>query len=352
MASEQAFRGGKVVLLTGGSGFLGTAIVREILEDNSPVEVRELRVFDLIPMGVHEDERLVFMRGDVRDKTALFEACKDVDLVIHSAAVVDWGTRSSEEVLAVNVEGTRNLIEACQNNKVKALLYTSSLDVLYDGRPLVDVDESTPYPGRHATSYCRSKYLAEKSVLEANGDGLSTCSLRPADIYGEGDPYHIGSLIQMAKGGFYVRLGNGKARCQHVYVGNMAHAHLLASAELLRGRGKVEGKAYLITDGPPSNFFSFFDPYVEAAGYSIWPKNLWLPRWFAHGLGALSEAIAFLLRPIRKYAPKMSRFAVSYTCTDYTFRSQKAEQDFAFTPKYSGQEAFERTVQFFRKADI
>ena len=352
MASEQSIAAGKVVLLTGGSGFLGTAIVREILLDSSPVQLRELRVFDLTPMAAVKDGRVNFIQGDVRDKAALMEACQDVDLVIHSAAIVDWGTRSGEEVLAVNVEGTLNIIEACRAMKVKALLYTSSLDVLYDGKPKVDVDENTPYPARHATSYCRSKYLAEKSVLEANEVALSTCSLRPADIYGEGDPYHIGSLIQMAGGGFYVRLGNGQARCQHVYVGNMAHAHLLASAELLRGGGKVEGKAYLITDAPPSNFFSFFDPFVEAAGYRIWPKNLWLPRWFAHGLGAISEAVAFLLRPIKKYAPRMSRFAVTYTCTDYTFRSRKAEQDFAFTPRYSRQEAFERTVQFFRKADI
>jgi nucleoside-diphosphate-sugar epimerase len=351
MASERTITGAKVVLLTGGSGFLGRAIVNEILEDDSPVQVGELRVFDLYPLPIPEHKRVKLIQGDVRDKAALMEACKDVDLVIHSAAIVDWGTRSEEEVLAVNVEGTRNVIEACRAMSVKALLYTSSLDVLYDGRPLVDVDESTPYPVRHATSYCTSKYLAEKTVLEANGDRLSTCSLRPADIYGEGDPYHIGSLIQMAKGGFYVRLGNGKARCQHVYVGNIAHAHLLASAALLGSNGKVNGKAYLITDGPPSNFFSFFDPYVEAAGYRIWPKNLWLPRWFAYGLGSISEAIALLLRPVKRYNPKMSRFAVTYTCTDYTFSSLKAEQEFAFAPRYSRQEAFKRTVEFFQKAD-
>jgi len=339
-----------VALLTGGSGFLGTAIIHEILQDSSPVQVKELRVFDLNPLKNSDDKRIKFIQGDVRDKEAVQKACKDADLVIHSAAIVDWGTKSEQEVLGVNYEGTRNMIEACMANQVKALVYTSSLDVLYDGNPLINVDEHTPYPEKHATSYCASKYLGEKSVLEANGKDLRTCSLRPADIYGEGDPYHIGSLINMAKGGFYVRLGNGRSKCQHVYVGNMAHAHVLASAALLDGNKKVQGQAYFITDGPPSNFFSFFDSFVEAIGYRIRPKNLWLPRWFAYGLGAISEGIAFLVRPIKKYSPKMSRFAVTYTCTDYTFRTEKAKKELGFKPLYSKEESFIRTVRFFRKA--
>ena len=350
MAAAKSRQEGIVVLLTGGSGFLGTAIVREILVEASPVQVKELRVFDLETMNHTGDARIKFIQGDVRDQEAVLEASQGAELVIHAAAVVDWGTRSEEEVLAVNHQGTLHVIGACKSNGVKALVYTSSLDVLYDGNPLVDVDEHTPYPDRHATSYCNSKYLGEKSVLEANGEGLRTCSLRPADIYGEGDPYHIGSLIDMAKGGFYVRLGNGRAKCQHIYVRNMAHAHVLAAAALLEGSGKVDGQAYFLTDGPASNFFSFFDAFVEGSGYRIRPKNLWLPRWFAYGLGCISEAIAFLLRPVHKYSPKMSRFAVTYTCTDYTFRAEKARKDFHFSPKYNSEEAFQNTIAHFRRS--
>lgn len=348
MVEEKTKQAGQVVLLTGGAGFLGSAILDEILEDASPVRVKELRVFDLNTVIDAGDKRVTYIQGDVRDPEAVLSACKGADLVIHSAAIVDWGTRSESEIMAVNYGGSRNVIEACIASGVKALVYTASLDVLYDGNPLRDVNEETPYPERHATSYCASKYLGEKATLEANGNGLKTCSLRPADIFGEGDPYHIGSLIDMAKGGFYVRLGNGSSRCQHVYVGNMAHAHLLASAALLQGNRKVEGQAYFLTDGPPTNFFSFFDRFVEAAGYRIRPKNIWLPRWFAYGLGWISESIAFLWRPIRRYSPKMSKFAVIYTCTDYTFTSEKARRDFGFVPKYNHEEAFERTVAFFK----
>ena len=130
----------------------------------------------------------------------------------------------------------------------------------------------------------------------------------------------------------------------------MAHAHVLAAAALLDGNGKINGQAYFLTDGPPSNFFSFFDAFVEGSGYRIRPKNLWLPRWFAYGLGSISEAIAFLLRPVYRYFPKMSRFAVTYTCTDYTFRAEKAKRDFNFSPKYSKEEAFENTIAHFSRS--
>lgn len=337
-----------VVLLTGGSGFLGRAIIAEILDSSSPMEVKELRVYDLNPLSEPLDPRITFFKGDVRDQKALSEACRNVDLVIHSAAIVDWGTKSQEEIFSVNVEGTGKTIQACEENGVKALVYTSSLDVLHDGNPQVDVDELTPYPESHSTSYCESKYLGELKVLEANGERLRTCSLRPADIYGEGDPFHIQSLIDMARGGFYVRIGDGRSLCQHVYVGNMAHAHVLAANALLEDHSKVAGHAYFITDGAPSNFFTFFDTFVAGAGYKIWPRNIWLPRWFAYALGSISEFIALVLRPLKRYSPKMSRFAVDYICTDYTFTAEKAKNDFSFSPKYDEKEAFRRTMEFFR----
>ncbi len=336
------------ILLTGGSGFLGSSIVRELLDESSPLPVRELVVYDLKPFADTSDQKVKFIRGDVRDRELLQQSCAGIDLVIHSAAIVDWGTLPEQEIFAVNVEGTRNVLEASVSNGVKAMVYTSSLDVLHDGSPLVDVDETHPYPERHSTSYCVSKFRAEKIVTGANSGEFRTCSLRPADIYGEGDPYHIGSLIRMARGGFYIRLGNGRSMCQHVYVGNVAQAHILAANALLNGSVPVSGQSYFITDAEATNFFSFFDRIVEGSGYRIWPANLWLPRRIAYGIGTVSEFIAFFWRPIKRYSPKMSRFAVTYTCTDYTFSSDKARRELGFIPKYSNREAFERTVTYYK----
>jgi nucleoside-diphosphate-sugar epimerase len=338
------------VLLTGGSGFLGSAIVRELLEPDSPVRPSLIRIFDLKePQNEVYDRRIEFFRGDLRKEEALNEACKGIDLVIHAAAIIDWGIYSDEEILAVNFTGTENVRKACRNSGVKYLVYTSSLDAVYSGEPLVNIDESHPYPEQHKTSYCRSKYLSELAVMKANSNDLKTVILRPADIYGEADPYHIGSLINMAKGGFYVRLGDGRAKCQHVYVGNMANAHLQAAAALMKGQDHVGGQIYFMTDAPGSNFFMFFDQIVIGAGYRIWPRNLWLPRRLAFSMGSLSEFFAWLVRPIKNYHPKFSRFAVVYTCTDYTFNYNKARNDFGFKPKYTQQESLERTIEYYKK---
>lgn len=337
------------ILVTGGSGFLGKNIVKEFLDQDSVVKVTEMRVLDQKQFSGNPDERIKFIQGDIRNYELVSKACEGVDVVIHSAAIIDWGVRPTEEIMSVNVGGTENVIKACQKNKVSNLVYTSSLDAVYRGKPLRNIDESLDYPEQHQTSYCESKYLSERKVVEANEKKLKTCVLRPSDIYGEEDPYHIGSLIDMARTGFYIRLGNGKSRCQHVYVGNMAYAHVLAAKALLENNQAVMGKFYFITDSPGTNFFKFFDQIIMGIGYTFWPKNLWLPKWIAYPLASLSEFIAFLVRPIKKYNPKFSRFAVTYTGTDFTFNSDKAKRDFGFVPKYSEEEAVARVVTFYKQ---
>ena len=338
------------ILLTGGAGFLGKALVNEILSPDAPVPCGLLRIFDLNRYTGPADERIEMVQADIRNRQALVDACQGIDAVIHAAAIVDWGTHPESEVYAVNYEGTCRVVEACRTAGVKFLIYTGSLDAIYTGTSMTGIDESVPYPASHPNMYCKSKALAEKVVLEANGVELTTCVLRPADIYGPADPFHIGSLIDMAKSGFYVRLGDGTAHSQHVFVGNMAHAHLQVLQALVTGNITPAGKAYFITDGVSSNFFKFFDAIIEGAGYRIWPKNLWIPKKIAYSIGACAEFIALLVSPFIRYNPKFSRFAVMYTCADFTFKTDKAKKDFGFRPKYSHDEAFEMTVKYYRES--
>ena len=359
------------ILLTGGAGFLGRAIVNELLSDDSPMDFSLLRIFDVKTYDGPFDSRIEMVIGDIRDENAVLQACQGIDVVIHSAAVVDWGTRPEEEVYSVNYTGTEHVVKACLTHGVRHLIYTSSLDAIYAGKSLVDIDESIPYPAKHPNMYCRSKQMAEKLVMKANGVPtsyvvkddqftnpsaplstsqpfpLTTCVLRPADVYGPGDPFHIGSLINMARGGFYVRLGDGTSLSQHVFVGNIARAHLQALHALMNGKTAVAGNAYFITDSSPSNFFRFFDAIVEGAGFRIRPKNIWIPRNIAYAMGAMAEFFALLIRPVKKFNPKFSRFAVMYTCNDFTFTSAKAANDFGFIPKYSKEEAFKITVRYY-----
>ena len=341
-----------VILVTGGSGFLGKNIVSELLETNCPINSVEIRVFDIKPYSGVKNEKITFIQGDIRNYNEVEKACKGVTLVIHSAAIIDWGTQPESVVFEINTGGTENVIKACLKNNVQNLVYTSSLDAVFTGKPLVDIDEGQPYPVKPQTSYCSSKIEAEKLVKAACSEKLKTCILRPSDIYGEADPYHIDSLINMAKTGFYVRLGNGKSKCQHVYVRNMAHAHVLAAKALLQNNEKIIGNAYLITDAPGSNFFTFFDQVVSGAGYKIFPKNLWIPKGLAYAMGSASEFVAWLVSPVKKYNPKFSRFAVIYTCNDFTFNSNRAKNDFGWEPKYSTRESIENTISYYKKLNL
>lgn len=340
-----------IILITGGAGFLGKNIIKELLGSDSILIPEEIRVLDEKPLTGPYKQQVNFIPGDVRDSEIVNSAGKGVDLVIHCAAIIDWGTKDEDEVLAVNVGGTENVIEACRINKIKNLIFTSSLDAVYTGKPLVNINEDQPYPKSRQNAYCRSKTLSEKTIMAVNSESLKTCILRPSDIYGEEDPFHIEPLINMAESGFYIRLGNGRSKCQHVYVGNMAHAHVLAAKALLKGNSKIDGNAYFITDGPGENFFKFFDNIVRRAGYRIWPNNLWMPRFLAFPLASLTEFGAWLISPIKKVNVKFSRFAVAYTCTDFTFNSKRAAADFGFIPKYSLEEGLEKTVKYYQKPE-
>ena len=246
------------VLITGGSGFLGKAIVQEFLDAKSPVEVDELRIFDVRDYDGDNDDRIHSIKGDICSYDDINRACKGIDIVIHTAAIVDWGTRSEKEVYQTNFIGTQNVINACKENRVSMLVYTSSLDAVITGTPLVDIDESQPYPEKHLNMYCESKCLSEKLVLAENSDHFKTCVLRPSDIYGENDPYHVPPLIDMAKGGFYVRIGKGTAKSQHVYVRNMAWAHVLAAKALVENNRKVTGNVISSPDATRRQLFHIF----------------------------------------------------------------------------------------------
>ena len=336
------------ILVTGGSGFLGSHIVKELLSPDSPISVAEVRVLDVKEYA--GDETVTFIQGDSRDYETVRKACDGVDAVIHSAAIIDWGNHPKQFVYDVNVGGTENVIKACKELGIKNMVFTSSLDAIYSGKPLRNIEDTQAYPEHFHGMYSKSKMLGEQLVMAANGEELKTCIMRPSDIYGPADPYHMNALIGMAKTGFYVRLGNGKSKAQHVFVGNMAYAHVLALSEMMMGNDKHLGQAYLITDGPGENFFKFFDQIVIKAGYKIRPKNLWIPWGVAYTMGAISEFIVLLVRPFKKFNPGLSRFAVNYTCTDFTFSSKRAEEHFGFKPKYSVEEAIEVTADFYKKA--
>jgi len=336
------------VLVTGGGGFLGRAILRELTKSESGVD--HVRVFDLDVSSVEPGLADEALSGDVCDAERVRDACRDVDVVLHAASLVDWGQTTPEHLEQVNVGGTENVIRACRENGVRGLVYTSTMDVVCGSEPVVNADETMPYPERFTNEYARTKALAEQVALAANGPDLATCAVRPCGMYGEGDPYHVANVLRIVKeGSLPFRPGNGSAHFQHVYVGNVAHAHVLAMQQLLTPGSAAPGEAWFITDDTPAcNFFDFMEPILEELGHPLPPTSRRVPYPVMLALGAATEAAAFACRPFVKINPTLTRSSVRFVCHDYTFDGSKATRQLGYAPIYKEAEAIERTIAYFR----
>jgi len=319
-------------LVIGGAGMLGYEIARQLVASG-----RQVRVLDLQPL---EDPRCDARIGDIRRREDVMAACEGVDVVFQTAAAV-WDPRTPGRVFEeVNVDGNRVVLQACRELGIRRLVYTSTIDVVVEGRrPIVDGDESLPYPRRLPRDpYCRTKILAEQLVLSASGPELATCALRPVGMYGPRDRYHLGNVLAMARRGRYVRLGSGKARFSHVYSENAAHAHVLAAERLYPGSA-VAGRPYFVGDHyPAGNLFDFVEPYLEALGLPTPRRSI--PYPVAYLLSCIAEVVA----PHSSF----NRFAVIQTCVDHTYRHDRAERELGYRPIVSRDEAFRRTLAWLK----
>ncbi|KAG7539627.1 hypothetical protein FFLO_03426 [Filobasidium floriforme] len=217
-------------LVVGGCGFLGRRIVEQLVERGE----KAVAVFDLVQR--HFDENVSFYTGDITFPDDLSEAITKsrADVIIHTASPVHG--MGAEIYRKVNVVGTQTIIDACLAHNVRKLVYTSSAGVVYNGtQHLVDVDERMSVPEVPLDAYNETKAQAEKLVLAANGAELQTCALRPAGIFGEGDRQLLTGLQQVMRNGqTKFQIGTNENLFDWTYVGNVAHAHLLASDRLGR----------------------------------------------------------------------------------------------------------------------
>jgi sterol-4alpha-carboxylate 3-dehydrogenase (decarboxylating) len=318
----------------GGAGMLGHEIVRQLVRAG-----KKVRVLDLEPPPERCCDSLI---GDVRSREDVHKACEGADVVFQCAAAV-WKAGTPRHIYeGVNVAGNRNVVGACTELGIRRLVYTSTIDVVVEGRrPIVDGDESLPYPKRLPREpYCRTKILAEQLVLSANGPELATCALRPVGMYGPRDRYHLGNILAMARRGNKIRLGSGRARFSHAYSENVAHAHILAAERLLPG-SKVCGRPYFIGDHyPADNFFDFVEPFLEELDLPV--PRFSVPYPVAYGLACVAELVA----PNSNF----NRFSVIQTCVDHTYRHDRAAEDLDYHPIVSREEAFRRTMSHIRGA--
>jgi nucleoside-diphosphate-sugar epimerase len=318
-------------LVTGGGGFLGGAIVCKLVERGD--RVRSLARGDyqgLRDLGVET------VRGDVADAGAVARAAEGCDVVFHVAAKAGvWGTY--EDYHRANVEGTRNVIEACRARGVGRLVYTSSPSVVFDGRDMENADESAPYPARHEAAYPATKAEAERLALGANGPDLAVTALRPHLIWGPGDNHLVPRIIARARAGRLRRVGRAVKLVDATYVDNAAAAHLLAADRLAPGSPPA-GRAYFIAQGEPMPVWDLVNRILAAA--HLPPVDRSVPSWAAYLAGAAFEGAyrAFGLAS----EPPMTRFVARELATAHWFDLAAARRDLGYEPRVSTDEGLRR----------
>lgn len=334
------------VLLTGGAGFLGKRIIFE-LRELAGTRGREVhvRTLDLLP-SEDADESVV---GDITDASTVDEAARDIDVILHTAALIDWGNTPRARLFEVNLDGTLHVLDAARNNGVRAVVYTSTMDVVMDGGPLVGIDEDQPYPDQFLDSYSESKALAEQAVVAANDAGLRTVALRACGLYGEADPYHMDSVLTAARDGkLTFRVGAADTVFEHVYVGNVAYAHALAAFAMVDDEPpRLLGNRYFVTDQPADNFFEFMRKFVEHLGYDFPPASRTIPVWAAMLAGRANEAFSKMVQPVWKLRPTLTKSSVSVLVNSISVRSTRLTDDLGYEPRFTPEEAFARVIAYY-----
>jgi len=334
----------KRYLVTGGGGFVGKALCKELRRQGySVLSLSRGKYPDLEAAGVHTKQ--VDIGSNLDSWVGLFEG---VDGVFHTAAKVDmWGDYKG--FYETNVLGTRNILSACRRAGVRNLVFTSSPSVIHTGSDLVNVDESIPYPEHYHAFYPQTKAQAEQEVLASDQSGtLRTVALRPHLIWGPNDTNLIPTIVERARLGRLTRIGAGENLVDLTFIDDCVNAHILAMKALENTPEVVGGNAYFISQGDPVKMWGWIDEVLAA--HHIPPVRKAISKGVASAIGAVMEVVAKASSPFGlRIKPLLTRFLVSEMSTHHYFNISRARQDLGYVPSCSISEAMKKTFGDNRK---
>ncbi|KAA8623224.1 C-3 sterol dehydrogenase/C-4 decarboxylase family protein [Pyrenophora tritici-repentis] len=285
------------ILVTGGCGFIATSIISALLATKQ----YSITAIDINPpsLGSTTFTRSVrYVRCDILDISSLRSVFHEAQpaIVVHTVGAFTLGarrysTRGQEFLFKVNVDGTKNVVEASKECGARGLVYTSSTTVVLDKLDcdFRNVDEMWPV-GEVDTGYGLSKSIAETHTLTSSTPSFATTALRLAPTFGPSDTTIIPTIhacIATHQTSFI--LGTGKNLQDYVYVENVAHAHVLAVSNLL-GPQTAAGEAFFITNGEPVTLRDFCCEVWKQFGHvPAWEVRVpeavaWWAGWVAEGV--------------------------------------------------------------------
>ena len=324
------------VLVTGGGGFLGRALIRQLQAWGVRCRSYARGAYPALSAAGVEVHR-----GEITDLDALLKAATGCTAIFHVAALPgDAGPWHRYD--QVNRVGTERVIEVCRRAGISRLIYTSTPSVAHGGGDLEGVDESIPYPEKFHAPYPATKAAAERLVLAANGEGLSngerlsTVALRPHLIWGPGDNHLIPRLIERGRKG-RLRLLAPEKLVDSVWIEDAAWAHLCAWCAL-DPEAPCAGRPFFISQGEPWPMGALINGILAAVGEPPVEKQI-SPR-LARWVGTLCE-LAWKLLPLSG-EPPMTRFLAEQLSTAHWYNIRAARELLAYQPKETVQSALDR----------
>lgn len=320
----------RLALVTGGSGFVGGHLIRRLLSEGWRVRA--------LARSAEASARLQALgaepvTGDLSDRAALTHAMDGVEVVFHVAAHFRfWGPMSLFR--RVNVEGTRNVVEAAERAGVRRVVHVSAAAVVM-GRPepLRGVTEDMPLRKMPFAPYATSKAEAEEILLEANGRraGFSTVAVRPPFIWGPDMPA-LDHMVETVRAGQFRWVAGGGQALSTCNVDNLCHALVLAADS---GSG---GQAFFVSDGEDTTLKSFLTRLLQSRG--VTPGDRAVPFALAWAMAGVMGALWRLLR--RKGEPPITRQMLRLIGQDFTVDIRRAREELGYSPVISPADGMRR----------
>jgi nucleoside-diphosphate-sugar epimerase len=320
------------VLVTGGTGFVGSHLVESLLQRGCTVTCL---VRDPARLRWLSGLKVRLVQGDCSLPGSLVSAVKDVSIVFHAAGLTK--ARRAREYYEVNQLGTRNILEACAGNNpdISKFILVSSLAAAGpsgDGTPVKDTDSPRP-----VSDYGKSKLLAEEEAMRYQ-DRFPVVILRPSAVYGPRDA-DMFELFRWAARGLWVELAGGDRFINPCFVKDLVSALLLAAE-----KRTASGSIYFVAEDRPYSWSEFREALLSSGGVKA--RTIKIPYWAAYLMGRASEfGSVFTSRPALTNRQKVREAVQRYWTCDLT----KIESELGFRAAFPLEKGLRLTWEWYRK---